>query len=277
MAIIRDSIYHTGLKIRVVDENKLGSKYPYISSGEEGVLYKYDNAEALKIFSFYMNQDMIDHKFNKLEELGRIKDKNFCFPKNIVGFLDLKKQGYGMELVSPYRKCKDFSELDNLLDMKKILEYIMIADKAIERIHKKGVILGDIRDDHIMINKAGEVKFIDTDNYAYGDYGFDIQPTRSNWLKRIYNHDFDPKDNDIFVYAIIALQHFVKGSTIRLNRTDEYFKELINCLNVSQEVKEGLRLILSDAERKPYLGKVLKKVDFENEFTSQKDISFLNL
>lgn len=180
-----------------------------------------------------------------------------------------------MDLVNPNPSCYDFSRLDSLKDMKKVLEYIIIADKAIERIHKKGITLGDIRDDHILIDKDNTIKFVDTDNYAYLDYDYDLIPGRSNWFKHTYNKDVSKKDSDIFVYTLVALQHLITGSIVKVHKSDEYFKKIIDNLDVNLEVKDGLRLILSDASNKPYFNKVLKKVNSEIELTSRLDTSSL--
>lgn len=275
MTYLKDSIYHTSLPIKVINEKQLLSKYPEIGCGEEGSVFRYDGKTAIKVFDFFEEKEKLIGKFAKIEELSRLKDKNFCFPKGLVGYLNLKKEGYFMDLVNPNPSCYDFSRLDSLKDIKQVLEYIITADKAIERMHKKGIVLGDIRDDHILIDSSNQVKFIDTDNYAYLDYEHDLLPGRSNWFKYTYNRETSRIDNDIFVYTIVALQHLITGSIIKMHRTDEYFKKVIDALEVNDEVKEGLRLILSDAENKPHLNKVLKKVNPDIELTERIDTSSL--
>ena len=278
MSYIKDSIYNTGLPIKVIDEKDLSifvNKYPQLGNGEEGLVFRYDRKTAIKVFECFEEREKLKNKFAKIEELARLKDENFCFPKGLVGYLNLKKEGYFMDLVNPNPGCYDFSRLDRLKDMKKVLEYIITADKAIQRIHKKGLILGDIRDDHILIDKSNTIKFVDTDNYMYLDYYYDLVPGRASWLYHTYGKKPSAVDNDIFVFTIMALQHIVSGTIIKMQRNDNYFKELINSLDVNKEVKEGLRLILSDAEDKPYLGKVLKKIS-ENELSTRKNLENLN-
>lgn len=271
----KESIYDTGLPIIVIDDNKRFSKYPQIGYGEEGSIHKYDNKRAIKVFEFFEDRQKLKQKFEKIEELAHLKDDSFCFPKGLVGYLDLKKEGYFMELVKPMEKCKDFSELYKLKNTKKMLEYIIMADRAIERIHKKGIIIGDIRDENIMINKCGEIKFIDTDNYRYGDYDFDLVPSRSKWLEHTYGKSVSDVDNDIFVFTMMALQRFIPAH-YRGHKSIEYFYELINLLEVSSEVKEGLRLILSDAPNKPHAHKVLRKINPEERILSPEAITKLS-
>ena len=263
MTYIKDSIYHTSLPIMVIDDNQGFKKYPQIGYGEEGSIHRYNDKRAFKVFDFFEDREKLKNKFKKIEELARIKDKSFCFPQGLVGYLDLKKEGYFMELVKPMDKCSDFSKLDQLRDMKKRLEYLIMADRAIERIHKKGIIIGDIRDGNIMINKCGEVKFIDTDNYKYGDYDYDLIPTRSKKFEHTYGKEINGIDNDKFVFTMMALQYFIPGPIFWKHNEVDYYKEMVELLEVSEEVKEGLRLILSDAPDKPYVGKVLKKINPE--------------
>ena len=274
MTYIKDSIYNTGLPIMVIDEKKKYSKYPQIGFGEEGSIHKYNNKRVIKTFDYFIEREKLTRKFEKIEEMARIKDKAFCFPKGLVGYLDLKKEGYFMDLVEPMEKCKNFSELNNLKDMKKVLEYILMADRAIERIHKKGIIIGDIKDDNIMINKCGEIKFIDTDNYAYGDYDFDLLPCRSEWFYETFVKKCSRIDNDKFVFATMAIYHLFNGK-IKIYPSSDYFKKLIKYLDVSSEVKEGLRIILSDAKDKPYVGKVLKKINVEERLISEDNLDKL--
>lgn len=277
MTYIKDSIYHTSLPILIIDKNKLyTSKYQFIGHGEEGSIFKYGNKKAIKLFDSFMEREKLPYKFTKIEELARIKDKNFCFPEGLAGYLDLKKEGYYMNFVTPMEKYPNFTQLAVLKDMKKIFEYVLIADKAIERIHKKGIVIGDIKGDNILIDKCGEVKFIDTDNYAYLDYDYDLTPCRSKWYKQVYNKEISGKDNDIFVYTMLVLNYFLNGSLIKFARNNEFFKQFINSLNVSNEVKDGLRIILSDAPNKPYVGKILKKINFEEELLNKDNLRKLN-
>ncbi len=110
----------------------------------------------------------------------------------------------------------------------------------------------------------------------YQDYGFDTLPGRAGWLKSTFGKEFSPLDNDRFVFAMMAIQFFVNGSVIRLHSSDAYFKRLIALMNVSQEVKDGLRLIFSDADDKPYIGPILQMINPEQKILSKEAIYKLN-
>lgn len=157
-----------------------------------------------------------------------------------------------------------------------MLEYIIHADEAIQRFHKMGFILGDIKNDNIMIDYNGNVKFVDTDNWMYNGYGFDVYPCRADWLTNTFNKEFSLIDNDRYVFGMMAIQYFIDGSVIRVHCSDEYYKNMIEFMDVSQEVKDGLRLIFSDANEKPYIGPILKKINPEQKIISKESIYRIN-
>lgn len=126
-----------------------------------------------------------------------------------------------------------------------------------------------------MIDCNENVKFVDTDNWMYDDYGFDVYPGRADWLNDTFNKNFSLIDNDRFVFAMMAVQYFIDGS-ISLYRSDVYFRKMIEFMVVSQKIKDGLRLIFSDAHEKPYIGPILKKVNPEQPILSRKSIYRLN-
>lgn len=139
-----------------------------------------------------------------------------------------------------------------------------------------GLILGDIKGNNIMIDYNENVRFVDTDNWKYNDYDFDVYPCRAYWLNNIFNKNFSLIDNDRFVFAMMILQYFIDGDIIILHQSDEYFKRLIDSMNVSKEIKDGLRLIFSDANEKPYIGPILKRINPEQEIISKKAIHRIN-
>lgn len=51
---------------------------------------------------------------------------------------------------------------------------------------------------------------------------------------------------------------------------------MIEFMDVSQEVKDGLRLIFSDANEKPYIEPILKKINPEQKIISKESIYRIN-
>ncbi len=273
MSYIKDDLYNTNLPTLIIKKN---NNYNKIGLGAEGTVYKYNDQLALKFFNFFKDRNSYMKKFKKIELLSKLKDPNACFPIGLVGYEDEKKEGYFHDLVDTTNGYKNFELLNFLNDLKQILEFVIDADLAIQRFHKMGIILGDIKGDNIMINNNNSVKFIDTDNWMYNGYEFDLIPGRATWLSDTFKKEFSPIDNDKFVFAIMAIQYFVDGSIIRLHKSDNYFKNLIKFMNVSKDVKDGLRLIFSDAKDKPYIGPILKEINPHEKILSKEAIYKIN-
>lgn len=276
MSYVKDDLYNTHLPILIIEKIKKYKEYPQIGFGDEASVHKYNNQIAFKTFDFIQDKDKLPRKFEKIELLGQLHDPAACFPIGLVGYEDKKKEGYYCDLVNPLKKYKDFEYLQYLKDMRQLLGYIIQADEAIQRFHKIGLILGDIKSNNIMIDSNGNVKFCDTDNWMFNGYGFDVNPDRVNWLNETFNKKFSLIDNDRFVFAMMAIQYFVDGSVISIHKSDEYFKKMIELMDVSQEVKDGLRLIFSDAIEKPYVGPILKKINPEQKILSKEAIYRIN-
>ena len=276
MSYIKDDLYNTALPTLIIEEEKRYKEYPQIGFGDEASIHKYNEQIAFKTFDFMRDKEKLPRKFEKIELLGQLSDVAACFPIGLVGYEDKKKEGYYYNLVNPLKNYKDFDYLQFLKDTRQLLGYIIQADEAIQRFHKMGIILGDIKGDNIMLDCNGNVRFVDTDNWMYNDYGFDVYPGRADWLSDTFNKKFSLIDNDRFVFAMMAIQYFIDGDIIRLHHSDVYFKKLIEFMDVSQEVKDGLRLIFSDANEKPYIGPILKKINPEQKIISKEAIYKIN-
>lgn len=271
----KDSLYNTSLDTMVINEDDLYTLYPQIGDGEEGSIHQYNDTIALKIFMF-IEQSLLPNKFKKIEEFAKFENPSFRFPKGLVGYEDEKKEGYFTDLVVTDGKLRTFSDLQFLKDQKQLIEYLLKGDIAIERIHKRGFVIGDVKGDNIMIDINGNPIFTDVDNYAYGDFGFDLYPSRRDWFKNVFKKDCSSVDSDRYVYAMLCLQHFAFGTLLYLARTPQYFKTLIELVDVDKESKDILKLIFSDAEDKPSIGPVLKKIHSEQKILRPNDIQILN-
>ena len=110
----------------------------------------------------------------------------------------------------------------------------------------------------------------------YGEYGFDVIPVRADWLSQIYRKEFSRLDNDRFAFAIMTIQLLLRLRFLNLwNLNDDFFKNMIHRLNVTNEIKESLRIIFSDANDKPYIGDIIEMIDKE-EIISEWDRESLN-
>jgi|GEM_PF-6751574 len=270
-----ESLYNTTLEILKIQRSNLYKIYPQIGYGDEGSVHKYDDLTALKIFMF-IKKELLPNKYKKLEVFGKYRDESFCFPKGLVGYEDEQKEGYFTDLVITDGKLKTFDQLTFLKDIRQLIKYLLKANVAIERIHKEGFIIGDVKSDNIMIDIHGNPRFVDVDNYAFEDFDFDVFPGRRDWFKRIFGKDCSPVDSDNFLYAMMCLQYFAYGTLLDQARTPTYFNTLIKLLDIDLESKEILKIIFSDAENKPSIGPVLKKINPEVKILTKNDIQILN-
>lgn len=256
----RDSIYNTNLPIIIVRKGDLYYNYCDIGSGSEGTAYIYDDNYCFKIFDNTPSHKL-ELKFKKIEELAKLKDESFAFPIGLVGFKDMHKEGYYMDLVDENEKYEDFNELNREMginrDIRKILYFIKEADIAIKRIHEKGIIIGDTNARNIMIDSNEKVRFIDTDNYAYQDYTFDLDPAKYHYLEEAYKRKFLPTDCDKYSYALLSMHLLFPDKFYYRSLMEEFVKSL----DIEPKIKDGLQLIFSDAENKPYISDVLDGIE----------------
>ncbi len=233
MSDIQRNIYDTNLPTLIVSQWDLGERYLEIGSGDEGSIYNYNNQYALKTFSLframeYFYGEKLTNKFAKLEAMCTLKDESFCFPIGLLGFKDLFKEGCYMNLVQYDSNKKDFNYLRKLEDPEIILDYILKADAAIQRIHAKGVRIGDVKESNILIDLNGNPIFVDTDNYSFQDFSFDLTPDRAYCLEKRYGKPYSLKDNDIFLFSIMALELLTHNSDFQYLQSYEYLLQLLN-------------------------------------------------
>ena len=76
-------------------------------------------------------------------------------------------------------------------------------------------------------------------------------------LEKEYGNCVSLKDNDIFVFSIMALR-ILTGDKF-LDYGDR--SQTLNKLNVDKETKEGLNIIFSDSQNKPYFSEVFRKTN----------------
>ena len=249
-----------------INKKDLHEKYKEIGSGDEAFVFNYNNKYAIKIFKDYpkwMTSDVLKRKYIKIFIYSRFKDKSFCFPEGLVK-VDNKNSGYFMKYIKDAKDLNYLWDLRELRNFKKILEYLIKVSESLERIHDEGFIIGDIKFSNILINKRNNIKFIDTDSYAYKDFDFDIRPVRANTFKNTYGYSENDIDNDIFVFTLLALR-YLTGKRISTIKPDmEYVFKLLECLNLDSETKELLKSILSDSINKPHPTHALKLINPDN-------------
>ncbi len=274
--IYKEDLFDTNLPILIIDKNKIDREYNKIGEGGEGSVYAFNQDIVLKdflILEYCLGE--IPNKYRKIEELGKLKDESFCFPKGLFGYEDYKKEGYYTKRVIPHSEYKDFNCIREGFGNEKIFTAIIKADEAMQRAHKMGIVIGDIREENIMIDENFNPIFVDTDNYKYHGYDFDLPDPNTEWLRNTFHKKFSTYENDKYIYAMMAMKYVIPELPLWIRQSDDFFKELISRLDVSMEIKEGLRLIFSSSNHKPYVSEVFKKMNPKKRILSKNDIDYL--
>lgn len=271
-----DSIYNTKLDNIIINRRDLDEIYSPIGSGCEGTIYQLDKYTAMKIYTF-IDSDLLPNKYAKIELLGQIKDDSFSFPQLIVGFENFKKAGYTMHLIEPNIGCSTIDQLIYIKDQLLKIKVLNKACNAMERIHKKGICIGDIRGDNILINKDYKPIFVDTCNYSMDDFDFDIVPAVTFHYEYIFNKKCSKVDNDKFIFARLALQCFMNGTILSMVNSKSYYQQLIKLLDVNKQSKEVLKAIFSDSNDKPYISEILNEIDIDKPLFNKEQIYSLNM
>ncbi len=256
-------------------------KFPKIGSGYEGVVRNYQNKYALKFFYSDYFYDKVN-KFKKIEEFTHFKDPSFAFP---LGIIEVKRfsismssdeSGYYSPLIQYNPNYKDFEELYKKTrnqSNQDVVSYLIEASNAMKRIHKLGIIIGDVRGCNIMINEENHPVFVDTDNYAYNTYKFDVGAFGYNMLRSYYGNNFSLKDADIFAYTILALNILI--TNIQMNYL--FINKYIKLMNVPKEAKEILKAIFSNSKNKPYIDEFLSLINPSEQIFDGKAIKRLEM
>lgn len=232
----------------------LNIKYFFIDDGLESRVYCYDSETVIKIF---IKATIL--KYSKIKLMATLENEFFVFPKGFVGFESGFKEGYFMARVNTQEGLENFSKLYFLDDLKRIIAILKQADRAIEWAHLNDILIGDIREKNILINKTDKPKFCDTDNYFYKDFDFDLTPKRIFWLSRLYGREFSLIEVDKFLYGLMCLKILTRDFTTIV--TKSHIENLINNLNFSNRVKEGFRFVCSDTMNRPYMQEILSEME----------------
>jgi len=279
---------NTSLPTLEINERDLNKKYNYVGHGGEGTVYRYNENTVIKIFNDYLEKEKLPMKFRKIEVLGQIEEPGIILPRGLVGFsmedaiytasldtsdleaftrqvLELKekspdevmKSGYFMDRVMCHPNCKNFDMLDSLKDVRKALRIMQQADRIMRRLHKHGFRIGDVKGGNILIDQELNPLFIDGDNMAYGEFSYDIADVRTTLLDETFGGIHSRRDSDIYLYALMCIDYFMKTANMYLGYNKEYLEKLVKFLKVDPVTREALSIILSDAHDKPYIGEVL--------------------
>lgn len=140
-----------------------------LAEGGEGYIYEY-NGKILKIFKPHIDLSIKGRKIDTL--------MNASLPKSVITPIDIVLDiqgnfiGYYMEKVV----AEEFKRLSNRkfvtannITTKDILDLLVKVKAVLAEIHKKSIYIGDLNDQNILFDTAGNIYFIDCDSWAVGN------------------------------------------------------------------------------------------------------------
>lgn len=204
-------------------------KYGYLSldpndvkSGGEGSCYPTYKNLYCKI---YNKKHLTYTNLKKLQTMLEMDIFNpyIVWPKDLV-YYESNFVGYVMDQIKDAKNLVELKD-DNMrgyeLPSKRAKICLNIL-KNIEYLHKKGILIGDLKDDNILVKSENEVYIIDSGSFQIGDYSCDVF-TRG-WTDKTYKGDelnknlrkiedeYYPINKLIFELMVLKNPHFDRNN-----------------------------------------------------------------
>lgn len=247
----------------IVKDPVLYSQCKIVGRGDEGTVFNYQNKFAIKIFTRYKtaeNRSKLERKLAKVQEMTSLRDPGVAFPLGLVSSNGKEVDGYYTRLIQGIDGLKDFTELKKLKDLRKAIVLLQKGDQTLKKIHDKGIALGDIKGNNILIDDSENPVFIDIDNAKYKHHMFDLIPDRAGCLYQMFHGPMSFQDNDKLLYALMALYIITKDKRFDFHSRKEDIQEALRNLHSDRQTQEILYDIFSDSINKPYVGEVLPRI-----------------
>lgn len=194
----------------------------WLGSGMEAKVYvdktksHFDSEIALKVFFYPFKYD--HSKREKIRILNIHDIPGIIKPYDSINNED-GCTGYYME----YFYSSPLSERTDLPYERKLIVLHSLKE-TIERLHKKEIIVGDLREQNILVNEKDEVKICDVDGFKVGH--FDM-----GWLNIFSNIYFErykriDEGLDIFSFNLITLFYLLNYSKDEKTRSIHQIEEL---------------------------------------------------
>lgn len=210
-----------------------------IGSGAEAKIYKTDTNFVAKIFSAKYNTKFKKAKIELMIE-SKIKVKKVAFPLKIllnsygefVGYLMREVQGIRLDILMNHI---DLEKYFPNWDKKNLVNLAISIAKTVDKLHKKGIILGDINPLNILVVDDKNLAFVDTDSFQISFYpctvGMLPYTRRENHGKPYESYLRTEKDDSFALISLIFRLFFLGkspyahrgGSSVQENFHPQFF------------------------------------------------------
>lgn len=176
--------------------------YTPIAEGGEGFIYEY-KGKIVKVYKEHVDKGIKEKKIKALMAKPRIggivypldtvEDENGRF----IGFIMDKIEGEDIKKLSNKKYVTS-----NNISTKDILAVLLRIQSIIIKLHKQGIIIGDLNDQNIIIDKNMNVYFIDCDSWCIDGIQCDVA---IDLFKDpcLQSNNFD-KNTDAYAFSILA-------------------------------------------------------------------------
>ena len=192
---------------------------PVLGEGGEGSVFTTNSRYVAKV---YMPEKTTSHKLAKIQAMIGMNAKfpGICFPlaplynsrNEFVGYLMEKADG--VKIRTLYQKPLLLKKFPHWTKRDLVELCVTILEK-IEYLHRKGIVLGDINPDNILVKTPKDVFFVDCDSYQVGNYPCPVGtiPFTPPELqtKDHYNSYLRTIGNENFAVAVLLFSLMITG------------------------------------------------------------------
>lgn len=204
-----------------------------LTEGGEGCIYEY-NGKIIKAFKPHIELSAKERKVNALMKAS--------LPKAVItpidNVLDMQGRfiGYCMEKVTG----EEFKRLSNRkfvtannITTKDVLGLLVKVKSVLAEIHKKNIYVGDLNDQNILFDTAGNIYFIDCDSWTVGS---DKCTVAMDMFKdpKLQADNFNA-DTDNYAFAVLAWKS--------LTRVHPFGGTIEPDISIMERMKKGISVI----------------------------------
>lgn len=217
-------------------KKEIDSLLVFNKGGYEGKILLYNNELVLKQFEKYLSNYIdFEQKKYKLERLVTRKVSRIIVEPTALVSVEGEFSGYLMPKIS------NAMHIDSIRDYQKLLMVYSKLFKDLEYLHKKNIVVGDLKPANILVDYKYNTKFIDVDSMGIDEFPIDHAEYRSHEAKMLPNFEVkfqvnsrENMDNYLLLACFInSLSHDNKSLIAKLFNSElslEYKKILFQLL-----------------------------------------------